>query len=258
METGKIKFMRLCYEELSREKVRDGIGLLAEKRLHGLLKRWVVDDPACHEIKVTGGGEKPRRFVADILTPAGEIFEIQTGDLYPMRKKLEFYMQETDYTVTVVHPLFAVKYISWFDPASGEVTSRKKSPLHQTPLHGIAQLKPYIAYLGNPRFSLCFPLIEVDEYRLLDGWGKGGKLGSHRYELIPMSLIDTCYLHTREEYAALFPQDELPAGAFTAKIFGKVTRLRGYDLYDALAVFEALGVIEKCGKEKRAALYRKT
>lgn len=256
-ELGKIKFLRLCHEELSREKVRDGIGLLAEKRLHGVLKRWVCDDAACHEVKVAGKGEKPRRFVADVLTPAGEIFEVQTAKLYPLRKKLAFYMKETDHSVTVVHPLFAIKYISWLDPSSGEVTSRKKSPLHQTPLHALAELKPYLAYLGTSRFSLCLPLIEVDEYRLLDGWGKGGKRGSHRYELMPISLVDTCYLRAREDYAALFPAVPALEVPFTAKVFGKVTRLRGYDLYDALAVFEGLGVIEKCGTEKRAALYRR-
>ena len=257
MEAGKIKFLRLCYEELSREKVRDGIGLLAEKRLHGLLKRWVIDDSTCHEVQVAGEGDRRRRFVADIMTPAGEIVEVQTGSLYPMRKKLAFYMEETAYSVTVLHPLLATKYISWLDPESGEVTARKKSPLHQTPLHAIAELKPYIKYLGDPRFSLCLPLITVEEYRLLDGWGKGGKRGSHRFELIPLTLEDTCRLCAREDYAALFPQNEQLSVPFTAKTFGNVTRLKGYDIYDALAVFEALGVIEKCGKEGRAALYRK-
>ena len=44
---------------------------------------------------------------------------------------------------------------------------------------------------------------------------------------------------------------------FTTKAFGKQTRLRGYDLYNALAVFEALGVVERCGKSGRMTLYRK-
>lgn len=255
MEAGKIRFLRLCHEELSREKVRDGIGLLAEKRLHGLLKRWVIDDPTCHEVRVDAAGT--RRFVADIMMSEGEIVEVQTGSLYPLRQKIAFYMEQTAHTVTVLHPLFTTKYISWLDGKSGEVTSRVRSPLHQTPLHGLAELKPYIKYLGDPRFSLLFLMITADEYRLLDGWGKGGKRGSHRFELIPLTLEDTCRLCAREDYAALFPQNEQLSVPFTAKTFGNVTRLKGYDIYDALAVFEALGVIEKCGKEGRAALYRK-
>lgn len=253
---GKAGFLRLCHEELFREKERDGIGLLAEKRLHSVLKRWICDDFSCHEVRVFDKDGKKSRFVADVLTEDGEIFEVQTGKLYPMRGKLAFYMESTAHSVTVVHPLLAQKYITWIGEG-GEVTPRKRSPQHQTALWGIAELKPYLSYLGDPRFSLLLPLIEVEEFRLLDGWGKGGKRGSHRYELMPLSLFDVCHLKTTEDYAALFPQDPLLSTPFTAKSFGKQTGLRGYALYDVLAVFEGLGVIEKCGKEKRAALYRK-
>lgn len=257
-QAGKIRFLRLVTEELSREKVRDGIGLLAEKRMHGLFKRWVIDDPACHEVKIKGAGERPRRFVADILMPGGEIVEVQTGKLYPMREKLAFYMEETDHLITVLHPIIATKYISWIDKESGEVTSRAKSPLHQTPLHAVAELKPYLSYLGSERFTLCLPVIEAEEFRLLDGWARGGKRGSHRFELMPTALLNTVVLRTRADYAALFPKEAALDAPFTAKAFGKLTHLRGYDLYDALAVFEGLGVIERCGMKNRAVLYERT
>ena len=258
MEAGKIRFLRIAGEELSREKQRDGIGLLAEKRLHSVLKRWVLDDFSCHEVKIEGGGDRRRKFVADVLTPAGEIFEVQTGKLYPMQKKLSFYIEETAHPVTVVRPLLAIKYISWLSRESGEVCARKKSPKKQTPLHALAELKPFLSLVGTPRFSMLLPLLEVEEFRFLDGWGKGGKRGSHRYELIPVALLDTVTLREKADYVALFPKDERLDVPFTAKAFGKVSRLAGYLLYDALAVFEALGVIEKCGKEGRAALYQKT
>ncbi len=249
----ELRFSRLCHEELSREKERDGIGLLEEKRLHSILKRWVSDDFETHEQKITGQGEKPRRFVADVLTKDDEIFEIQTADLYPMQKKIEFYLSETDHTVTVVHPLIGKKEILWMHPETGEIT-KARSPLREGVLHGVAQLKAFIPYLDTPRFRLIFPVIEAQEYRLQDGWGKGGKRGSHRYELLPRALIEVYRLSTREDFCAHFP--EVPA-EFTAKEFGKSTRLRGYDLYDALAVFEGLGIIEKCGTRARAALWRR-
>ncbi len=254
---GKAGFLRLCHEELFREKERDGIGLLAEKRLHSVLKRWLCDDFSCHEVSVFDKDGKKSRFVADVLTSEGTIFEVQTSKLYPMRKKLAFYMEQTDHDVVVVHPLMAQKYITWINTECGTASPRKKSPQHQTALWGIAELKPFLSYLGDPRFSLLLPLLEVEEFRLLDGWGKGGKRGSHRYELMPLSLLDACHLKAREDYAALFPENEVFSTPFTAKAFGKHTRLRGYALYDALAVFEGLGVIEKCGKDGRAALYRK-
>ena len=249
----ELRFSRLCHEELSREKIRDGIGLLEEKRLHSIFKRWICDDFETHEQKVPGRGEKSRKFVADILTKDGEIFEIQTADLYPMRKKIEFYMTQTDHPVTVVHPLIGKKQIFWLHPAGGEVTPAR-STLKENVLHGIAQLKPFLPYLCNGRFHLAFPVIEAEEYRLLDGWGKDGKRGSHRYELLPRALIAVHRLCSREDFLAYFPAT--PA-EFTAKEFGKLAHLRGYALYDALAVFEGLGIIEKCGKRARATLWRK-
>ena len=250
---SSITFQKLCHEELFREKERDGIGLLAEKRLHSVLKRWAYDDFSAHEQKVAGRGEKKRRFVADILTPDGEIIEIQTGDLYPLLKKIAFYMEETDHPVTVIHPLVSEKYISWMQPETGEVTERRKAPLHETPLTGLSKLKPFLPYLGSQRLSFLFPFLSLDEYRLLDGWVKNPKRRSHRYELIPLSLEGVLHLQTKEDYLALFP-DGLPA-EFTAKTFGKHTRLRGYALYDALAVFEGLGAIRRVGKKGRATLY---
>lgn len=251
----ELSFARLCHEELSRVKVREGIGLYEEKRLHSLLKRWLYDDFSAHEQKVTGRGEKSRKFVADVLTPAGEIFEIQTGSLFPLLKKIEFYLDSTDHPVTVVHPLIGKKWVSWMDPSTGEVLQRNRSPLREGALHGLALLKPFAAYLGHPRFSLLFPVIEADEYRLQDGWDRSGKRGSHRYELMPMALTDVLRFTSKEDYAATFPT-EAPAH-FTAKDFGRITHLRGYALYDLLAVFESLGVIEKDGKRGRAALYRR-
>ena len=256
VESGKITFAKLCHEELLRQRQRDSIGLYAEKRLHSVLKRWMYDDFSAHEQKVPQRDGKISRFVADILTPSGEIIEIQTGELFPLARKISFYMESTDFKVTLVHPLTAEKWVSWMDPVTGELSARRRSPRHDTVLSGIALLKPFARFLGDPRFCLLFPLVELDEYRLLDGGGRSRKLRSHRYELMPLSLIDTVRLRERKDYLAYFPT-ELP-DRFTAKVFQKHTRLRGYALYDALAVFEALGAIERIGKEGRSTLFQKT
>jgi hypothetical protein len=255
MERGKIAFARLCHEELSREKPRDGIGLYAEKRLHSVLKRWVLDDFTAHEQKVRTRGGKASRFVADVLTPAGEIFEVQTGKLYPLLRKISFYMKETDHSVTLLHPLSVAKYISWLDPETGELVKRNRSTRPETVFSGIAELRHFLPFLTDPRFSVIFPLVEVEEFRLLDGWGRGKKRGSHRYELMPISLIDICEITDAADILAHFPQG-LP-DEFLAKDFKKATRLGGYALYDALGIYEALGAIERCGKRKNAYVYRK-
>ena len=252
---SKITFEKLCYEELSRVKDRDGIGLYAEKRLHSVLKRWMYDDFAAHEKKVPERGGKISRFVADILTPDGEIVEIQTGELYPLARKMAFYMEKTDHRVTLVHPLAAEKWVSWLDPETGEVKERNRSTKREGVLHGIARLKSIAPFLDHDRLTVLFPLLTLEEFRLLDGWVKNPKRRSHRYELIPLALQESVALCKKEDYAPYFPAD-LP-DRFTAKIFGKHTRLRGYDLYDAIAVFEALGFIRRLGKEGRSYVFER-
>ena len=221
-----------------------------------MLKRWILDDFSHHEQRIHDREGKRTRYVADVLTPAGEIYEIQTATLYPMRKKLAFYIEHTDHSVCVVLPLIAQKHVNWMQPETGEVTARRKSPRHDTALSALGELKSVLPYLGHPRFSVCLPAIEVEEFRFLDGWGKGGKRGSHRYEQIPLALRSVTHLCTRADYGALLPPS-LPA-TFTAKVFAKHTGLRGYTLYDALAVFEGLGFLQKWGKEGRSTLYART
>ena len=158
--------------------------------------------------------------------------------------------------MTLVHPLTAQKWVSWMDPETGEVSARRRSPRHDTVLSGIALLKALTPFLCDPRFSVLLLMLELDEYRLLDGGGESRKLRSHRYELIPLSLIDAVRLETREDYLAHYPAGS--PDRFTAKVFQKYTRLRGYALYDAIGVFEALGAIRRVGKEGRSTLFQKS
>ena len=249
----EMAFQRYCHEELSRVKERDGIGLYEEKRLHSVLKRWLYDDFSAHEQKIGGADEKKRKFVADVLTPDGEIFEIQTGDLYPLREKIKFYIEKTDYRITVVHPIISEKHVSWLDPETGEVSARNRRNLRETPLHGIAQLRHFVPYLDNPRFSLLLPIISAEEFRLLDGWSKNKKRGSHRYELLPTALLDVCRYSSSADYLAAFPP--LPE-TFTSKEFQKLSHLRGRLLYNGLALLVALGGAVEDGKIGNAKRYR--
>ncbi len=249
-----LRFSRLCHEELSRAKARESIGLLEEKRLHSVLKRWLCDDFSAHEQKIEGRGEKKRKFVADVLTAEGQIFEIQTGSLYPLQKKIAFYLEQTDLDITVVHPLLGAKRICWISPESGEIVKQGRFFKKEGLPHGIAALRYLVEHLQNPRFHVLFPVIRAEEFRLLDGWSADGKRGSHRYELIPTELLDLYHLRSPADYAACLP-DTPPT--FTASEFSRITHLRRYDLSFALTVFTAVGVLEKAGARGRATLYRR-
>ncbi len=219
-----------------------GIGILQEKPLHATLKWWVDDNPDHHEITLPCGR------VADVYD--GErVYEIQTGGFSPLRKKLEQLLPH--YPVTVVHPIPRRKYLSWIDPDTGETTPPRKSPKVGGFVQAGAQLIYILPLLGHPNLTIRLVLMDMEEQRLADGWGKEGKRGSHRVVQLPLTLEDTLTLERAEDYRALLP-DGLPA-EFTATQFGKAARLQGRKLGGTLKVLMDRGVLtrEKEGREYR-------
>lgn len=253
---GKATFYRIAAEEMEREKERQSIGLLSEKRLHSVLKRWVTEDFSCHEVRISGSIHEKRYAVADVCLPDGGIAEIQTGALFPLCRKMEFYRTETDRHVTLIHPVIAEKHVSWISPGDGSVSARRMSPKKETVLTAAGQLKPFAEFWETGRLEVWFPILRAEEYRLADGWGRGGKRGSHRFELIPTELLEVVVLPGVRDLLPFLPQD-LPA-RFTAKEFSRAAKpLSGFALYDLLALLCEGGLLRKAGKKGRSIIYEK-
>ena len=221
-----------------------GIGILQEKPLHATLKWWLDHNPDHHEVTLPCGR------VADVFD-GQRVYEIQTGGFSPLRKKLEQLLPE--YPVTVVHPIPRRKYLSWIDPETGETTPPRKSPKVGAFIQGCAQLIYILPLLGHPNLTIRLVLLDMEEQRLADGWGKDGKRGSHRAVQLPLSLEDTLTLTCPRDYAALLPAN-LPE-AFTATQFGKASRLQGRKLSGTLKVLLDRGVLAR-EKEGREYVYR--
>ncbi|MBR2370842.1 MAG: hypothetical protein IKA82_02355 [Clostridia bacterium] len=258
----KLRFARICSEELVQySKVDDGIGTYAEKRLHVTLKRFVCDDPECYEIKVNGEpsesqGRRGRRgFVADVLT-GNTVYEIQTASLYPLKSKIEFLLERTELELVVVHPLIEIKWVAWIDPGSGVVSKRHRSPKKENVFSIARDLYAMIPFIRNERFRIMLPVIEAEEYRMLDGWGRGGKLGSSRVERYPLSLIDVIELNTSEDYLKYYLPPDLPE-SFTASEYSRLIGSKGIAPYSLLSVLCELGTVEKGEKVGRSFIYRK-
>ena len=269
-----LRFARICEEIMRRpwgngradngDSAFGGIGTLREKRLHAAVKRYLCEDITAHErvvgdmaAEVDGDGRiigKRRRMVADILTPDGEIFEVQTGGLYPLRKKIEWYLSHTTHRVTVVCPLPAVKYLSWISPDDGEVISRHKSPKRGQVKDLAKELYWLAPFVGHPRFSLRVLLLELEEYRLADGWSADGKRGSNRYDRFPTALLGDETLDVAEDYARHFLPDAIPCHeSFTAAMYAKATGIRGKATYSTLRLLCQLGILregEKIGRSQ--------
>ena len=103
------EFQKACKEILEKERLRLGIGTLQEKTVHAVLKRYLVPDESCHEIKCG-------RYVADILCE-GEIMEIQTAGFNKLRGKLEEFLKSKE--VTVIYPIPYTKWLIWIDKETG-------------------------------------------------------------------------------------------------------------------------------------------
>ena len=183
-----------------------GIGTLREKRLHMAVKRYLSPDAAGQEVPVRELGEAgtARDRIADVRLSDGHIFEVQTGGFYPLRRKIGLYMAHTDSPVTVVHPLPYRKYLSWIDPASGQILSRRRSPRHADVRSAARELYWLSDWIGDPRLTVSLLFLELEEFRMQDGWGRDGKRGSNRYERIPTALCGRVDLRTPADYAAYF------------------------------------------------------
>ncbi len=238
---GDFEVARAAAEQ--RLATRESIGRLQEKRLHATLKFWLDPDETHHEVPLPCGA------VADIFD--GEhVTEIQNGNFSGFRIKLMRLLEE--YPVTVIFPLVRQKTLYWVDPATGEWSAARRSPKIGT----FADAAPELLYIQKllflPNLTLRLQLIDVEEYRLQDGWGNDGKRGAHRLERIPTAIGDALTIRTPAELRQCLPP-KLP-DTFTSKDFAKAMRYRGRKLSAALKLFYETGVITR-EKQGRGYVY---
>lgn len=258
-----MRFGEICLSYVSRGvHLEDGIGTLAEKRMHAILKNFVCADVTCHEIKlrdvlpdVPMDKKKGVGYVADVLR-GSNIWEIQTGSMYPMRDKIAWYMKYAPHLVTVVVPVPYRKYINWIDPESGTVQKRSSKPHVTKPTAAASELYWLREHLQNPKLRFELLLLEVEEYRLLDGYGRDRKARASKYEKIPTALCGTVVLEKKEDFRMFLP-DSLPE-RFTAAQYAKASGQRGRNAYYALHMLTGAGLLAEGDKIGRAQSWRRT
>lgn len=222
-----------------------GIGIYNEKRLHRILKRTLCERESCFEVKVG-------RYTADILED-GRIYEIQCGNFFPLKDKISYYLNSTEYDVTVVHPLIVKKTIIRAERQTGEILRIRRSPIKESPWSALAMLKPLNAFLTHPRFHLRLMLVEVEEYRYSEAM-RYRKKGRYDSELFPIALVDTVVFDSPFDYKYFLPE-ELGNEEFSAADFAPYAPLRGLALYSALNTLATAELLER-RKEGRRVRYR--
>jgi hypothetical protein len=237
-------FAKICEEQLKSQRLHEGIGTLKEKTIHVVLKNYFSPDKSKHEIKIGSN-------YADIYD-GEKIIEIQTKNFNKLRNKLDSFLK--GYHVLIVYPLAHQKKLSWYDPNTGEITKSRLSPKKANIYDCFDELYKIKTYLSNPNLSLCLMLINMSEYRILDGWSNDKKRGSHRIDRYPNALVDEIYINNVNDYKEFLPPT-LPI-EFTTKLFSKIAGVSLKKAQLALHILCYLGIIKKIGKEGNLIIYK--
>ncbi len=223
-----------------------GIGTLSEKTLHAVLKLYYEPDEDKHEVAMSG-------YYADIYNDKG-IIEIQTRQLNKLRDKLSVFLQ--DYHVTVVYPLPFNKWLSWVNPDNGEVQGRRKSPRHFTEYDAFYELYKIKSYLKNPNLSINLVLMDMEEYKLLNGWSYDKKRGSTRYDRVPVGIRRIVKFDRIEDYMQLVPADLKED--FTVKDFAAAAGVSVEASRYTLNILNYLEIVKRTGRVKNGYVYNVT
>ena len=242
----KERFSEACRALYGAVPSRNGIGVLSEKTLHSVIKRFIEPTEALQEVRVGG-------YYADIKNDDG-IFEVQTRSFNKLRAKLTSYL-ETE-RVTVVYPIPATKRLIWIDAQTGELTAPRKSPKRGSYFDAFPELYKLDMLIANESLRVLLLMIDMDEYRYLNGWSADGKKGSTRHERYPLALADSLLLATKEDYEGLLPSDL--CSPFTSIEFATAAKIRIRIAQTVLTVLSKRGTIQCVGKKGRLNLYMKT
>lgn len=243
MDNSSRRFEQAREKIIGSDRVRIGIGTLSEKTLHAILKNFYEPDEDKQEIPID-------RFVADIFT-GQEIIEIQTGQFNRMRDKLTCFLKE--YPVTIVYPVARESWLHWIDEETGEVSKGRKSPKKGSEYSAFVELYRIKMFLTEPNLKIKIVLLDMDEYKILNGWGKQKKNNASKYDRIPNRFVEEVCIERKEDYLQFIPYDL--AEPFTSKEYAKAIKCNDKVAGVALNLLNYMEVVKRVGKKGNAFLY---
>ncbi len=239
------RFFRAHTAVLGRDGGESGIGTLGEKTLHAILKYYLDENPLNHEQKVGG-------FFADVMRN-GEIFEIQTRNLYLLRRKLEYLLPL--HPVTVVHPIARERRVSFIDPESGELSPKRKSPKKGRITDAIPELYRLRPYLRHPNLKIRLILLDCDEYKKRSAEARAWRK-TERVERIPYELGEDILLASPSDYRIFLPSGLPPR--FGSAELARALRIPRSLASTLLLLLTDLGLVLRVGRKGSAIVYELT
>lgn len=225
------------------DRQRLGIGTLSEKTVHAILKNYYEPDEDKQEIPI-------ENYVADIYADE-EIIEIQTRQFNKLRNKLTAFLPV--YPVTIVYPIPREKWIMWIDEESGELSQKRKSPAKGSAYTAFPELYKIKMFLKDPNLRIRLVLMDMEEYKLLNGWSRDKKKGASRFDRIPVELVEEIEITCLQDYMQFVPV-ELEA-EFTSREFGRAAHIPVSLAQVVLNILYHVEVVTRTGKKGNQYLY---
>jgi hypothetical protein len=238
------RFEALCLRALTRGRAEGGVGTLAEKTLHAVVKDYYTAEGMAQEVKIGP-------FIADISYDGG-VIEVQTRQLFKLKGKLRHFLPLGD--VTVVYPVAGKKRVVWIDSENGLATKARKSPKTGAVCHAFHELYGIKEFLRHPNLKIIVALIDLDEYRLLNRRGSDPKRGARRYDRLPASLAGEVRISAPGDWRGLVPRGL--GETFNTEDFARHAGVNRAHAREALNLLHHMGVAERTGKQGNAWIYR--
>ncbi len=222
---------------------RGGIGTLNEFALHAEIIGRLAQPGDILESEVEG-------YRIDIQRQ-DQLIEVQTRSLGKLSKKVNTLAE--NYPITVVYPIYKLKYIHRVD-ADGQTVSRRKSPKSGRLVNAFEELVYAPKLIQNPNASLTLMLIEGEEIWRDDGQGSWRR---KHWSIAERHLIEVISQRTFRETADLldFLPHSLPSKFTNRELAENLQispRLAGKITY----TFRKMNLITAVGKQSRANLFQ--
>ncbi len=168
-----------------------------------------------------------------------------------MRRKFDRLLDS--YSILLVHPVAAEKWIVKLDERGHEI-SRRRSPKRGIAADACAELVSFPSLLSHPKFTLEILLVEEEEVRRPDakrGWRRGGYVIEER-RLVEVR--ETVEVGSPEKLLELLPAG-LPDPFTTTDLAHRLGRSR-HLAQEVAYCLRVSGAVETMGRDRRGFLYR--
>lgn len=223
-------------------------GTLGEKTLHKMIKYYLEPKEIYHEVKIEG-------YIADICRDKS-ITEIQSANFSAVRDKIKRYLENEELKVTFVYPVSAVKHQCWIDKQTGEASKITRSQKFTGIYKFYEEIYHIKDFIEKENFTLKILLLEVVEYKFLDGWGKFKKNNATKIDKIPVSFIGEENFNGKSDYLKFIPSKLREEGIFTSVELSGETDMKDKPMRSFIHVMKNTGLIGEAGRKNRYIRYK--